>query len=488
MSMYSLLRSRTTSPTEEQIEESLSGNLCRCTGYRPIIDAFRVFAKTDDELYTKKSSINTPEGAYICPSTGEPCSCGGKNVSSDVEAASCGHVSYDNTGICSETDKELIFPPELLTRKILPLSLSGFGGLRWFRPTMLQQVLDLKSRYPNAKLVVGNTEVGIDMKFKNLQYKVLISVSHVPELNTLSVKEEGLEIGAAVRLTVLQETLRNVIVERDIHQTSACKAIVEQLKWFAGKQIRNVSSIGGNICNASPISDLNPLWIAAGAMFQVIDGKGNVRAMMAKDFFLSYRKVDLAANEILLSVFLPWTRPFEFVKEFKQAHRRDDDIAIVNAGMRVFLEQEDGAWVVSDASLVYGGVAPVSFSASETEAFIKGKIWDQKLLSSVLRSLTKDISLSEDAPGGMIEFRQSLSLSFFFKFFVWVSCQMEMKHTCMDLLPSHLSAIKPYSRPPSCACQDYELVKHGTAVGSPEIHLSSTLQVKIVYSDLSDES
>ena len=65
-------------------------------------------------------------------------------------------------------------------------------------------------------------------------------------------------------------------------------------------------------------------------------------------------------NEILYSVLFPWTKRFEFVKEYKQAHRREDDIALVNAGILVFLEVKDQKWIVSDACVVYGGVAPVS--------------------------------------------------------------------------------------------------------------------------------
>ncbi|XP_058072218.1 xanthine dehydrogenase 1-like isoform X2 [Magnolia sinica] len=484
MSMYALLRSSEMPPTEEQIEESLAGNLCRCTGYRPIIDAFRVFAKSYDALYTNVSSASTPGGDFVCPSTGKPCSCGSNAVTNrtSAENVTCGNgykrVSYSEIDGSSYSEKELIFPPELLLRKTKPLNLNGAGGIKWYRPLKLQHVLDLKSRYPDAKLVVGNTEVGIETKFKNVQYQVLISVIHVPELNTLIVRDDGLEIGAAVRLTELLNLLKKVVAERDAHETSSCKAFIEQLKWFAGKQIKNVASVGGNICTASPISDLNPLWMAAGAKFRIIDCKENVRTTLAEDFFMGYRKVDLTCSEILLSVFLPWSRPFEFVKEFKQAHRRDDDIAIVNAGMRVSLEEKDGKWAVSDASIVYGGVAPVSLSAPKTKHFLIGKSWDKELLQGALGILKDDIFLSDNAPGGMVEFRKSLTLSFFFKFFLWVSHQMEGKQSFTEGLPqSHLSAIQSYDRPSSSGIQDYEVMNHGTSVGFPMVHLSSKLQV-----------
>ncbi|XP_059665245.1 xanthine dehydrogenase 1-like isoform X2 [Cornus florida] len=485
MSMYALLRSSQTPPSEEQIEESLAGNLCRCTGYRPIVDAFRVFAKTNNMLYVDESPMNLPRGEFVCPSTGKPCSCGSKiacKEDSIMESVACGNahrpVSYNDTDGSAYTTKELIFPPELLLRKLTYLNLSGFGGLKWYRPLRLRHVLDLKARYPDAKLVVGNTEVGIEMRLKRIQYQVLISVMHVPELNKLSVKDDGLEIGAAVRLSELLKIFRKIIKERAAYETSSCKAFIEQIKWFAGTQIKNVASVGGNICTASPISDLNPLWMAAGAKFQIIDCKGNIRTTAAENFFLGYRKVDLTGGEILLSIFLPWTRPFEHVKEFKQAHRRDDDIAIVNAGMRVCLEEKNENWVVSGASIVYGGVAPLSLSALKTKDFLIGKNWNQEVLQGALKTLEEDILLKDNAPGGMVEFRKSLTLSFFFKFFLWVSHQMEGKKYFTESVPlSHLSAVQLFHRPSVIGSQDFEITKYGTAVGLPDIHLSARLQV-----------
>ncbi|XP_027342141.1 xanthine dehydrogenase 1-like isoform X3 [Abrus precatorius] len=477
MSMYALLRSSQTPPSEEQIEECLAGNLCRCTGYRPILDAFRVFAKTSDSLYTGVSSLSLPEGQSVCPSSGKPCSCNLNNVNDKCVASDDRYkpTSYDEIDGTKFTEKELIFPPELLLRTPTLLTLTGSGGLMWYRPLTLQHVLDLKAKYPDAKLLVGNTEVGIEMRLKRMQYRVLISVMHVPELNILDAKDDGLEIGAAVRLSDLLNFFRKVVTERAAHETSSCKAFIEQLKWFAGTQIRNAASIGGNICTASPISDLNPLWMAARAKFQIINNKGNIRTVLAENFFLGYRKVDLESDEILLSIFLPWSRSFEFVKEFKQSHRRDDDIAIVNAGIRVHLQEHSENWVVADASIFYGGVAPFSLSAKKTKEFVIGKIWDQDLLQNALKVLQNDVLLKEDAPGGMVEFRRSLTLSFFFKFFVWVSHQMDGIKESIPL--SHLSAMHSVHRPPTTASQDYEIMKHGTSVGSPEVHLSSRLQV-----------
>ncbi|TVU00883.1 hypothetical protein EJB05_53661 [Eragrostis curvula] len=483
MSMYALLRSSKQPPTEDQIEDSLAGNLCRCTGYRPIIDAFRVFAKTDNSVYTNSSSENT-NGQAICPSTGKPCSCRNEaDVNANESSLSLpvkrySPCSYNEIDGNAYDERELIFPPELQLRKVAPLKLNGFDGIRWYRPLKLKQVLNLKSCYPDAKLVIGNSEVGVETKFKNAQYKVMISVTHVPELNILEAKEDGIQIGSSVRLAQLQNFLKRVIVERESHETSSCQAIVRQLKWFAGTQIRNVASVGGNICTASPISDLNPLWIATGARFQIIDVRGNVRTTLAKDFFLGYRKVDIKPDEILLSVILPWTRPLEYVKEFKQAHRREDDIALVNAGMRVYLREAEGNQIISDVSIVYGGVAVVPLRAPKTESFLTGKKWGSGLLNDAFDLLKEDIPLSENAPGGMIEFRRSLTLSFFFKFFLSVTHEMNIKGLLKDgLHGTHLSAVQSYSRPVTVATQGYEMVRQGTSVGQPMVHMSAMLQV-----------
>nr|XP_034607198.1 xanthine dehydrogenase-like isoform X4 [Setaria viridis] len=483
MSMYALLRSSKEPPTEDQIEENLSGNLCRCTGYRPIIDAFRVFAKTDNSVYTNSPSKDI-DGQAVCPSTGKPCSCrdladGNVNASkvpfSRERYSSCSDNGIDGNAY---SDRELIFPSELVLRKMMPLKLNGPNGIRWYRPLNLKQALHLKSCCPDAKLIVGNSEVGIQTKFKNAKYEVMISVTHVLELNTLEVKEDGIHIGSAVRLTQLQSVLKKVIAEHDLHQTSSCQAIVRQLKWFAGTQIRNVASVGGNICTASPISDLNPIWIAAGAKFQIIDMNSNVRTALAKDFFLGYRKVDIKPDEILLSVILPWTRPFEFVKEFKQAHRRADDIALVNAGMRMYLREVDRNWIISDATIVYGGVAVVPLSASKTENYLTGKKWEYGILEEAFDLLKEDIPLSENAPGGMVEFRRSLSLSFFFKFFLSVTHEMKRKGFLEEgLQATHLSATQSYRRPVTVGTQCYKLIRQGTAVGQPLVHMSAMLQV-----------
>lgn len=168
MSMYSLLRSSKGKPTQHEIEENLGGNLCRCTGYRPILDAFRVFAKSDDEAHTGKTK--NENGEFLCPSTGKPCDCKSSKTNENGEHK---HLEPKPKGTTDSfpvaSAAEPIFPPELRQRKPQTLQLCGglSGSTIWIRPTSLDELLDAYKKFPEAKIVGGNTEVGIEMRFKH---------------------------------------------------------------------------------------------------------------------------------------------------------------------------------------------------------------------------------------------------------------------------------------------------------------------------------
>lgn len=105
----------------------------------------------------------------------------------------------------------------------------------------------------------------------------------------MAVTNRGVEVGAAVTLTRLMHFLKAQIATRPSHETQTFRAVVNQLRWFAGNQIRNVSAIGGNIVTGSPISDLNPIWMASGTVFTAISKAGGERTVPASEFFLGYR-------------------------------------------------------------------------------------------------------------------------------------------------------------------------------------------------------
>ncbi|CAI5470258.1 unnamed protein product [Closterium sp. Yama58-4] len=329
----------------------------------------------------------------------------------------------------------------------------------WFRPITLRQLLALREAFPAAKVVAGNTEVGVEMRFKGLRPPAYIHVAAIPALSEIGQSERGITIGAAASLSALRQAMLAVVGSVADHKTAVCAAIAEQLRWFAGVQIRNVATLAGNIVTASPISDLNPILIAANATFHlarlapkaadvadadmaasadVVKAERSsrpieLRQVAARDFFKGYRKVDLREGEVFTAVFIPWTRPNEHTVAYKQAHRKDDDIALVNAALRVLLSppNRDAPPSVLECSLVFGGVAATTVSAHRTQQHLLGRSWTQETLQVALQVLQEEICIPENAPGGMPEFRGSLVLSFFFKFFLLVAhrvnCQSQQQ-------------------------------------------------------------
>lgn len=476
MSMYALLRTKNgfDSISEEDIEECLAGNLCRCTGYRPILDAFRPFASSSNKL---------------CPSTGMPCDCDG--------------AILDTNGVKVSNGAEPIFPPELRHRSLAwDMYIPGIKS-EWYRPSTLKRLLEIKASSPGARIVVGSTELSVDMRFKHIEVPVFVDPTRVLELKCIQrIGDKGIRIGASVTLTKLMSFCHECAKMPDLkkHQTSSLRAIASQLRWFAGPSIRNGASVGGNICTASPISDLNPLWIAAGSSFEIACLTRKTRRVNAADFFVGYRKVDLQHDEVLVSVFLPFNHPFEYVKEFKQARRREDDIAIVTAGIRIGLcrqipvphghgsEFDDNLhhhhhYCISEATLAFGGVGPLTIVAKKAGEALIGRPIDEvsTWLNTVLGALQTDIDIQPNAPGGMVEYRRCLAASFLFKAII-VTCVELEKDDAMFVAPTLTSpwlrsAATEYDRHPPRGLQYVDGSEASSIVGQSYSHKSASLHV-----------
>ncbi|KAM8946598.1 xanthine dehydrogenase/oxidase isoform 2-T2 [Pelodytes ibericus] len=473
MSMYSLLRNN-PEPTLEEIEDTFQGNLCRCTGYRPILQGFKTFTK----------------GGCCGKKTENGCCMNGR----DDNVTPMSTALFDPSEFKPlDSTQEAIFPPELLLDVARPPRQICFqgDGVMWIQPSNLTELLALKSRYPEAKLVIGNTEVGIETKFKNMQYPVIIAPGWVSELNSIEHTEEGICFGAACSLTTMAEVLKRAVAELPAYRTEVFRAVLEQLKWFAGQQIRNVAAVGGNIMTASPISDLNPVFMASGSRLHLISQESKRSVEMDGQFFTGYRKTILKPQEILLSIDIPYSKKWEYVSAFKQSTRREDDIAIVTSGMRVLFSADSQQ--VEQVQLSYGGMAPVTVLAEKTCKELVGLEWNDNLLQKACLLLAKEMALSPSAPGGMVEFRQTLTLSFFFKFYLIVlkKLSLDLNGNCNfeKLPPKYESATEKYHQPYPTGVQLFQEVPEGQDaedfVGRPLMHLSAMKQAtgEAVYCD-----
>nr|DBA27333.1 TPA: hypothetical protein GDO54_011493 [Pyxicephalus adspersus] len=474
MSMYALLRN-TPQPSMEEIEDAFQGNLCRCTGYRPILQGFKTFAK--DSCCGKKK-------------TGGCC----MDMKEEKETNTCSALFDPLEFRPLDPTQEPIFPPELLLYKNSPRKQLCFKGegIMWLQPSSLDELLNLKARYPQAKLVVGNTEVGIETKFKNMRYPVIIAPSWIPELNKVDHTQDGICFGASCTLTMMGEILQKAVVELPAYKTEVFRAVLEQLRWFAGQQIRNVAAIGGNIMTASPISDLNPVFMACNSKLRLISQDNERIVHMDENFFTGYRKTILNPQEILLSIEIPYSKKGQYFSAFKQASRREDDIAIVTTGMMVEFKQDNPQ--VEKIQISYGGMAPVTVLAKETCKELAGREWNDSLLQDACRLLSKEMTLSPGVPGGMVEFRQTLTLSFFFKFYLTVLKKLEQEWNGNNNIketipPNYESVTELFHKLEPSSVQLFQEVPAGQNpedfVGRPIMHLSAMKQAtgEAVYCD-----
>lgn len=442
MSMYALLRNNPL-PTEHEIEENFDGNLCRCTGYRPILDAFRTFSS--EHARAVQAMASSKDGVLL--------------DSSQFKLYS--------------SDSELIFPPALLVRPVRPLLIFK-GNTAWLKPVTLQQMLTAKRLLPQLKIINGNTEVELERKFAKFHYSCLVSGCHVTELNAVSVEANGLRVGGSVTITAFRRFLQRVSSDHDPVTCRTFEALLHQIKLFAGNQIRNTGVLAGNICTASPISDLTPVLIAGGSVFRLIDSSsGSTRDIPAGDFFVGYRKTCMLPSELLLNVFVPFTDDRTFVKGYKQSRRREDDIAIVNAGISMTV---DKSGCVSACCISFGGMSFKTITAPNTAASFIGKPWQPSLLSEALAILRQEVALQPGAPGGMVEYRQALAQAFVFKFFHSVSKALDSSSISVD----SISVAEEFHRPLSKGLQHFSPTPNVSAVPSvhaPIKHLSGDFHV-----------
>ena len=220
MSLYGILTSKENQfPSMSDIEESFDGNLCRCTGYRPILDAAKSFANDFDQL--------PHDDGQTSSTTYDKC------------------FSYAQQNASSFNRIEF---PEKLRQYVLQ-SLHIKGSIEWFRPITLKELVDLRHTYPGdqSKLVSGNTTLQIQRKFQDLHCPRLISIAHIKELQDFKHMDDFLYIGSGVTFARVKTKLIQLNNNHPFIQ-----AFIDQLKYFASTQIRNVASIGGNIIAASP--------------------------------------------------------------------------------------------------------------------------------------------------------------------------------------------------------------------------------------------
>ncbi len=327
--------------TEAQLDEQLAGNLCRCTGYRAIREAA-------------------------------------------LEAVAC--------------------PPPEKFQHPAPIRLGALdyemGGRRFFRPGSLAELWPLLAAHPQARLVAGATELGLEITKRHRRFDTLISLEAVGELNAFETRDGAWHIGAAVSLTTVLDRLGGEYPE-----------LRDMLWWFGSRQIRNRATLGGNLVTASPIGDSAPVLLTHDTLLRLASAEGE-RLLPVGEFFQGYRQTALRPGEILRAVVLPRDDGFQR-RFFKVSKRREMDISTV--ALCAALRRDDKNRVI-EARLAYGGVAATPVRAQATENFLRGKPWTEETLANALTVLSGEFKPISDTRGTAV-YRQRLITGLLEKFF-----------------------------------------------------------------------
>lgn len=326
MSLYGLWM-REPNPTRPAIEKALQGNLCRCTGYAPIIRAAESL-----------SQYGQPQGDPLWAE----------------RIAARARIQALNDGKRVEL---------------------GAGDKKIFIPASLDDFADIYAANPQARIVAGSTDVGLWVTKFMRPIGPVIFIGHLQELRRVVDTEAGVEIFAGVSYS----DAFPLIESRFPHLNELWNRI-------AGEQIRNMGTIGGNIANGSPIGDTPPPFIALGATLRLRRGSER-RDIALEDYFLAYGKQDRQPGEFVESITLPVLPEGEHFATYKISKRRDEDISALCGAFRVAV---GGDGMVKLARIAYGGMAGTPKRASAVEAALLGKPWTLESVEAALPAFAID--------------------------------------------------------------------------------------------------
>lgn len=273
MSLFALYKNH-HHPSRLQIDDALTGNLCRCTGYRPIVEA-----------------------------AAKACMHNGIDHFTNLELSTIQLLkSIPNESLHLQTDKQ-----------------------QYFRPMSLSEALSLKHRYPDAIVICGATDVALRVTKKHELLKEIIDISAVDELKKIAASESSISIGAAVDLSALMPR-----IEKDF------PALYDMVSVFGSEQIRNLATLGGNLATASPIGDTLPVLMAYNAKV-ALENVNEKRQIPLDQFFTGYRQTVRRPDELITAVVIPKLADGAQVKSYKVSKRKDLDISTVSGGFRLEL-------------------------------------------------------------------------------------------------------------------------------------------------------
>lgn len=354
MSLWAMYENSATCPNDEQILDGLSGNLCRCTGYRPIIDAMKL--------------------AYTLPQV---------------------TLAKDNIS------------EQLQSLSTLPSLNLQVKGQYFFIPKTVDELAQLYIEHPNALLLAGSTDIGLWVTKQHRKLDNLIFLNAIAQLNTIVQQADYLQIGAAV-------SLKDAFVALSA-QDSGWQELARR---FASKQIKNAGTLGGNIANGSPIGDSMPALLAQSAKLVLRRGTQTRTIDLDEFYLAYQQTALQPGEfitAILVPNIQTMADSSYFFATYKVAKRFDADISAVCGAYFVQLDNQN---IVMNIRIAYGGMAAIPKRANLLETALLGQSWDETTLDKVLPILSQDFTPLSDgraSQGYRMQIAKNLVTRFFYE-------------------------------------------------------------------------
>ncbi len=374
---------RNNSNTEfsyDEIVASISGNLCRCTGYRPIIDAGLTMEKI------------------------------GQRQAADVQAKAQ-DLTINSLAIDAMANKTTVAQVENDTKSKKQLetikpALSD-GTRQLFIPQSIDELNQLVALYPEAILWAGGTDLGLSITQRLLDHETIIQLSAVDELKTWSLSELDKADNKVLEQATVQEltfgagmTYQQMLPILEHH----FPAFADLFARTASPQIRNMGTLGGNVANASPIGDLPPVLLALEARIHLrhcgFANESNDEVQVCDeiiplaDFFLDYKKTKLRAGSYVVAVHMPLMQDNQHLFIHKISKRYEDDISACLLAARIDLAA-DGS-TITQAKIGLGGMAAIPLLAENCQQALAGQPLNMASFAMAAQALPKDVTPMTD--------------------------------------------------------------------------------------------
>lgn len=337
-----------------QLRTGLTGNLCRCTGYTPILEAGM---KCQDAKPERLSEVYPAEAMLA-----EFARVAGDSLQWEFASLGERHIA------CC--------------------------------PVKLGEALEFLAANPDATIVAGATDIGVRANKARRLPPAILDLNRIADLEFVIAQHGQLRCGARTSWTTLLAACREAAPE-----------FARILQLFGAPQIRHVGTIGGNIANASPIADSLPFLFVMEATLVLASQSGR-REVNINEFYHGYKKLELKPGELIIEVRIPLPAPDDLLQLYKVSRRRDLDISGFTAAVRMHLDGD----AIKSASIAFGAVGPTVLRAKQTERFLVGEPLTLETMQTAGDIAASEISPIDDVRGSA-EYRRQLTRNVLLKFY-----------------------------------------------------------------------